>query len=407
MKKLAVLLMGVSALLSAALPLMAQAVPTHIVHPPIRVASGPQDPFNPMGILPAEFKAAYGFNRIPNQGQGQTIALVDAYDDPNIASDLAYYASYFHLTPCNFTKVKLGTVQGQGWDLEESLDVQQTCALAPQANIVLVEAASADDTDLYAAVQVAVAPPYNATVVSMSWGEAEFNGEQNYDRYFCNILNGNGEPVTFVAATGDSGHDTYYPSTSPCVVAAGGTTLALATGAPLSNPLELNYGTETAWADGSGGVSCYGGIFPPCTQGGEPQPSWQNTACSPWTTQLRCVPDISADANPGVPVYDTYSYGGWVEIGGTSAPTPDWASFFTLVNSRRVLAGGTTLSQAAQDLYNIYYSADYSTDFHDITSGTNGNCGSQCTAGVGYDLVTGIGTYQANNLYAPLVADPH
>jgi hypothetical protein len=106
-------------------------------------------------------------------------------------------------------------------------------------------------------------------------------------------------------------------------------------------------------------------------------------------------------------VYDTYSYGGWVEVGGTSVASPDWASFFTLVNSRRVLAGGTTLSQAAQDLYNIYYSADYSTDFHDITSGTNGNCGSQCTAGVGYDLVTGIGTYQANNLYAPLVADPH
>jgi len=121
--------------------------------------------------LPRSFKAAYGFNQINNQGQGQTIALVDAYDDPNIASDLAFYASYFHIAPCNFTKVKLGTVTGQGWDLEESLDVQQACALAPQANIVLVEAASSNDTDLFTAVQVATAAPYNATVVSMSWAK--------------------------------------------------------------------------------------------------------------------------------------------------------------------------------------------------------------------------------------------
>jgi len=410
MKKLSVLLFGVSALLVVSPPVMAQAAaPRHIVHPPIVVAPGPYNPSSPQGILPVEFKAAYGFNRIPNQGQGQTIALIDAYDDPNITSDVAFYASYFHLGPCNFTKVKLGTVEGQGWDLEESLDVEQACALAPQANIVLVEAASDNDTDLYAAIQVAVAAPYNATVVSMSWGEQEFDGEQNYDVYFCNVLNGNGQPVTFVAATGDSGHYTYYPSTSPCVVAAGGTTLALLTAAPLSNPLQMNYGGETAWQYSSGGVSCYGGIFPPCTQGGEPQPSWQNPACSPWTTQNRCVPDIASDGNPntGVPVYDTYSYVGWVPVGGTSLASPDWASFFTLVNSARVLAGRTTLSHAAEDLYNVYYSGNYSTNFHDITSGTNGSCGSMCTAGVGYDLVTGIGSYQANDLYPPLVADPN
>jgi subtilase family serine protease len=122
------------------------------------------------------------------------------------------------------------------------------------------------------------------------------------------------------------------------------------------------------------------------------------------------VPDISSDANPGtgVPVYDTYSYGGWVQVGGTSVATPDWGAFFTLVNSKRVANGGTTLSQAAQDLYTLYYnSSDYATDFHDITSGTNGSCGLDCTAAAGYDLVTGIGSFQANNLYSALVADPN
>jgi hypothetical protein len=205
--------------------------------------------------------------------------------------------------------------------------------------------------------------------------------------------------VTYIAATGDSGHGTIYPSTSPCVIAAGGTSLALSTAAPLANPFLLDYGHETAWNGSGGGVSPY-----------ESQPSWQNPACATWSTTNRCVPDIASDANPGtgVPVYDTYSFNGWVQVGGTSVATPDWGSLFTLVNSQRVLNGGTTLSQADQDLYTFYYnSGDYAAYFHDITSGTNGNCGSQCTAGVGYDLVTGIGSYQAQNLWAAMVAASH
>jgi subtilase family serine protease len=396
MKKLFVLSIGMMVLLAVTLPLAAQSpASSHTVYPPIKVAPGPQNPNNPSGILPRSFKAAYGFNQINNQGQGQTIALVDAYDDPNIASDLAFYASYFHIAPCNFTKVKLGTVTGQGWDLEESLDVQQACALAPQANIVLVEAASSNDTDLFTAVQVATAAPYNATVVSMSWGEGEFSGELADDSYFCNILNGNGQPVTFVAASGDGGHGTIYPSASPCVVAAGGTSLVLSTTLPLGNPFLLNYGHETAWDGSGGGVSPY-----------ESQPSFQNPACATWSTSGRCLPDIASDANPGtgVPVYDTFSYGGWVQVGGTSVASPDWGGFFVLVNSARAIAGKGSLSQADYDLYQIYYSSNYANDFHDITSGTNGGCGSQCDAGPGYDLVTGIGTYQANVLYSALVA---
>jgi subtilase family serine protease len=391
----------VLALLVASLPLQAQRpeAPTGYAHTNVVVNSGLHPDFQAYGILPVEFRAAYGFNQIPNLGRGMTIALIDAYNDPNITSDLAYYANYFHLQPCNFQVVQLGSVDGQGWDIEESLDVQQACALAPQANIILVEAATDSNADLFTAVSVAVAPPYNANVVSMSWGSNEFSGETEYDSHLCNITNGNGQPVTFVAATGDSGHYTYYPGTSPCVVAAGGTTLALSTATSLPNPLSLDYGSESAWRDGSGGISSY-----------EAQPSWQVAACELYQPNgKRCTPDISSDANPnpGVPVYDTYSTGGWLDAGGTSVAAPDWASFFTLVNSARVLAGKPVLSQAAQDLYNIYYSNNYDTDFHDITSGINGNCGLDCEALPGYDLTTGIGSYQANNLFAPLVADPN
>lgn len=400
MKKLSVLSVGMLALLAATLPLMGQApyAPPGFAHTNVVVADVQH--FNkPTGILPVQYRAAYGFNQIPNFGAGVTIALVDAYEDPNITSDLAFYASYFHKGPCNFTVVNQATIKGQGWDLEESLDVQQACALAPQANIVLVEAASNSDNDLLTAVQTATQSPYNATVVSMSWGGGESSGELGDDSYFCNITNSMGQPVTFVAATGDGGHGTIYPSTSPCVVAAGGTSLALSTSTPLPDPLEINWGHETAWSGSGGGVSPY-----------ESQPSWQNPACATWSTTNRCVPDIAADANPGtgVPVYDTYSYSGWVQVGGTSVATPDWGSFFTLVNSERVAKGGTTLSMADPDLYTLYYnSSTYATDFHDVTSGTNGGCGSQCTAATNYDLVTGIGTFQANNLYPAMVADPN
>ncbi|MGB8886106.1 MAG: S53 family peptidase [Candidatus Korobacteraceae bacterium] len=392
MKKLSVLAIALLAVLVAAAPLIAQApAPSHTMQPPVRVMPGPQNPSSPTGILPREFRSAYGFNQIPNQGQGQTIAIVDAFDDPNIVSDLAFYANYFNFAPCNFTKVKLGTITGQGWDLEESLDVEQACAIAPSANIVLVEAATNNDSDLYAAVQLATQAPYNATVVSMSWGEGEFNGEQSNDSYFCNIVNGNGQAVTFLAASGDGGHGTIYPAASHCVIAAGGTELALSTAVPGPNPFTITYGHEQAWSGSGGGLSPY-----------EPQPSYQNPACATWSTSERCVPDI-ASVSFNIPVYDTYSYGGWVGVEGTSIASPDWASFFTLVNSGRALAGHGSLSQANYDLYQIYYSSNYSTDFHDITTGTNGGCGSQCTASTGYDLVTGIGSYQANNLYRALL----
>ena len=388
-----VLLICLASLLLAGIPLMAQSGGRMIFYPPVRVAAGPQNPQAPNGILPLQFKQAYGFNRIPNQGQGMTIALVDAFDNPNIASDLAFYANYFHLGPCNFTKVKIGDPpQDSGWGLEIALDVEQACALAPKANIVLIEAASNYDSDLFAGVQAAYSAPYNATAVSMSFGGSEDASELDYDSVFCNAVNGNGQPVTFFASSGDWGHGAYYPAASPCVISVSGTVMHLRQATPLSNVMALNYGNETVWSSTGGGVSAY-----------EPQMSWQNPACSTWSTTNRCIPDISSIAQ-NIPVYDTFGYGGWVTVQGTSISSPDWAAFMTLVNSGRVLQGKGTMSQAAYDLYQDYYSSNYLNDFHDLTTGSNGGCGSQCTAQTGYDLVIGIGTFQAHNLYWTLLA---
>src|ERR1700685_4210838 len=130
MRKLSLLLAGTMILLAASAG-VAQSPDLHHIYAttPVRVANIPQTPNNPSGTLPGLFRSAYGFNRIPNQGAGQTIALVDAFDDPNIASDLAFYANYFHYGPCHFQKVIVGSpLQGQGWDLVESLDVQQARA---------------------------------------------------------------------------------------------------------------------------------------------------------------------------------------------------------------------------------------------------------------------------------------
>ncbi len=354
--------------------------PDHIfVKPYVGRASAAPNSNVPMGILPVQYRAAYGFNRTPNQGQGQTIALVVAYDDPNVADDLAFYANYFHLTPCNFQKVKVGNpFEGGDWDLTASYDVEQACAIAPGANVLLVEATTDSLADLFNAIAVASSSPYNASVIVMSWGTPEFQGEQSFDSYLCNIVNGNGQPVTFVAAT----NWVVYPAASPCVVAAGQTVLTLSTVLPPAYPLQLDYGSESAWS--RGGISAY-----------ESRPSWQNPACSGFSAVNRCLPDIAADAE-NLPVYDTYDQGGWREVDAPGLSAPAWGAFFTLVNSGRASQGKNTLNQAAADMYAIYYSSDYLTDFHDILTGD--------LAGPGYDLATGIGTYQADKLFSALVA---
>jgi subtilase family serine protease len=372
--------------LLSALPLLGQSAAQRQAHTTIVIL--PQSPDGigkPSGIFPAQMKTAYGFKQIPNYGKGQIIGIVDAYDDPNIESDLGVFDQQFGLPACTTANGCFQKVYANGtpppkngnWATEISLDVEWSHAIAPQAKILLVEGAGQSNAQLYQAVDVAV--QNGASVISMSWGTNEYSGETSDDSHF------NVSHVTFVAASGDSGHQSIYPAASPFVVAVGGTTLTInsSTGA---------WQSEAAWSGSGGGTSVY-----------EPEPSYQASA---QTSGQRGIPDVAYDADPksGVPIYDTVGITGllgWVKVGGTSMAAPQWAGLFAIANSIRAGFGKSALNQVQ---FSLYPAAEG--DYHDITSGTNGSCGAQCTAGPGYDFVTGVGSPQANLLIRPLVTAP-
>jgi subtilase family serine protease len=378
---------ALAVLLVAAWPVAAQSHAGY-VHPPYKhfLSSGSVVPA--AAIYPRKMRTAYGFNVIKNYGQGQTIGIVNAYDDPNIESDLGTFSTAFGLPACTtangcFQKIMpAGTPKDtSGWTNEIAIDVEWAHSIAPKARILLSEAKSNSFADMYAAVDAAVAN--GASVVSMSWSGSEYSGETGDDVHF------NVAGVTFVAASGDSGYSggPQYPAASPYVVGVGGTTLTVnsSTGAWVS---------ETAWSGSGGGVSTY-----------EAEPSYQGGYQS---TGKRGIPDVAYDGNPssGVPAYNSYNcgfacYTGWNQWGGTSIGTPQWAGLFAIVNSVRHAFGKATLTQPQFLLYPASEG-----DYHDITSGTNGSCGTYCTAAPGYDFVTGVGSPQANLLIPALVSAP-
>jgi len=354
-------------------------------------ASGqPAPPTTAFG--PGQVRHAYGFDQITNQGRGQTIGLVDAYDDPSIEADLGVFNAQFGLPACTssngcFRKVYVGgkkPVANANWAVEIALDVEWAHAMAPQANIVLVEARSNSLSDLIAASKAAVSN--GASVVSMSWTTGEFSSEKNTDNSF--LASG----VTFLAASGDSGTGVSYPAASPDVVAVGGTSLSL--------DANGNYLAETAWSGSGGGLSTV-----------EHEPSFQAQFNIPNDPQgHRGVPDVSYNANPGTgyAVYDSVAingYAGWFQVGGTSAGTPQWAALVAIANSLRSAAGKAHLSSTDPSLYTLAQAAA-NADFNGITQGSNGACGAVCNAAAGYDYVTGLGTPQVPVLITALVARP-
>lgn len=344
-------------------------------------------------MTPAQLSAAYGFAQSPDTGAGQTIAIVDAYNDPNIQADLAAFSKQFNLPQANLTVLNQNgqTVNlpqsDASWSLEIALDVEWVHALAPAAKIVLVEANSANVGDLMKAVQTAA---NNANVVSMSWGGSEFQGEQQYDSsaYF-------GKPgVTFVAASGDTGgaSGAQWPASSPNVVSVGGTSLALSAAG--------GYGSETAW-DGnfswfSGASGSGGGVSTI-----EAMPSYQASALGTAYASGRVTPDVASDADPGtgLAVYDSYGATGWTIVGGTSAGAPVWSAIVANADQARTAnhLGSLSSSQTLAFLYGLSGSStSYAANFHDITTGAN----FVAFAAPGYDAVTGLGTPIANNLIA-------
>jgi len=338
---------------------------------------------NPVGYDPAQIRHAYGFDQITfsngavvGDGHGQTIAIVDAYDDPNIFKDLDVFDKTFGLLSYGDSSSFLtkATPQGKpkanaGLAGEISLDVEWAHAIAPGAKILLVEARSASLSDLLSGVSYAGSQP-GVVAVSMSWGGSEFNTESLFDSYFTSA------GVTYVASAGDS-PGAIWPATSPNVLAIGGTSLA-----GLNTAGDYSSATETAWSSSGGGTSSY-----------ESLPSYQSGVTG---TSTRSTPDVSYDADPnwGIAVYDTVSYfgqTGWFQVGGTSAGTPQWAALVAIADQGLHLAGYSSLSGASQTLPDLYKMAttSSSTYFHDI--------------GSVYSQVTGLGTPIANHIVQGLI----
>src|SRR6266581_2866466 len=182
-------------------------VPDGYARPPIHVKGNATSA--PTGLSPSQVQHAYGFDQISNRGAGQKIAIVDAYDDPNIASDLTTFKGKFGIQPgdCNFQKIYAAGSRPKtdaGWSLEIALDVEWACAIAPEATIILVEAASNSYANLFQAVDVAALQ--GASAISMSWGGGESSSEVTYDSHFVH------SNVIFTASSGDGGYGVEYPA---------------------------------------------------------------------------------------------------------------------------------------------------------------------------------------------------
>jgi hypothetical protein len=311
---------------------------------------------------PQYLRAAYN---VAAGGEGQTVAVVDAYDAPDAENDLAQYRAKFGLPPCTtangcFTKIDQNgghdyPAPNLGWAQETSLDIQMVSAICPSCHILLVEATNAQISNLGVGVNRAVA--LGANVVSNSYGSEEWS-EQVHDEaaYY------NHPGVAVVASTGDSGYGVSFPASSPHVVAVGGTTLLQAANTSVRKAV------ETVWSRAGSGCSAY-----------EPKPAWQtDTGCT-----KRSVADVSAVADPstGVWVY-VGTDGGWEVFGGTSAAAP-------IVGALYALAGNPSSSAEMAS-----YPYANNSSLNDVVAGSNGTCTATylCTGSPGYDGPSGLGT---------------
>ncbi len=322
------------------------------------------------GYGPASLQSAY---RLPSAtaGGGETVAIVDAFDDPSAASDLAAYRAAWGLPRCDagcFTKVNQDgkasplprTARLSGWPTEESLDLDMVSAICPNCHILLVEASNARAASLGAAVNTAVS--MGAKYVSNSYGAPESAADRALDsKYYRH------PGVAVTASAGDNGYGLSYPAASRYVTSVGGTSLRQASGP--------RGWTERAWGNTGQGAGTGAGC-----SADDAKPAWQaDTGCA-----MRTENDVAADANPntGVAVYDSYDQHGWLEAGGTSAAAPIVAAVFALAGP------------PAAGSYPSSYPYAHASSLFDVTSGADGSCAGSylCTAKTGYDGPTGLGS---------------
>jgi hypothetical protein len=315
---------------------------------------------------------------VNGDGSGETIALVEAFHDPYLASDLNTFDQTYGLPAANLiVESRAGQVSNPSWDLEESLDVEWAHAIAPGAALLVVEAKSQSLQNMLTAVKAARKTP-GVVTISMSWGFQEFAKEASYNSLFTTPARHRG--ITFLASSGDSGPQggTIWPSVAPEVVSVGGTSLNLDTGG--------RYETETAWYDSSGGYSRF-----------EPEPGYQRSVQA---SGKRSDPDVAFDGDPdtGVQVYQTSLYtgqGSWYMVGGTSLGSPAWAAIIAIADQGRALEGKGSLDGPTQTLPALY--ALPSTDFNLVAPLS----AQQSTAA---NTSTGLGTPNGTALISDLVA---
>jgi subtilase family serine protease len=336
---------------------------------PRRLSNGANAIPSGVGYGPSQLQSAYLLPSSTN-GSGETVAVVDAYNDPNAASDLATYRSDAGLPACGSGCFSVVNQNGAasplpsnagttGWDVEESLDIDMVSAVCPLCHIILVEVNSPTTANLGTGVNSAVS--LGAKFVSNSYGGSESTSDPTYDTDYYNHPG-----VAVTASAGDDGYGVEYPAASPGVTAVGGTSL--------TKDSSSRGWSESVWGSASGGEGTGSG----CSTI-EAKPSWQSDAnCS-----KRSVADVSAvaDPNTGVAVYDTYQSGGWDVYGGTSASSPIIASVYALAGTPSSGSNPASFPYA------------HTSSLNDVTSGANGSCGNDlCTAGTGYDGPTGLGT---------------
>ena len=306
----------------------------------------------PTGRKPNEIYYAYGIDKVTPTGAGQTIAIVVPAGSETLVNDLHVFSQQFGLPDASIQFIYpqgVPTTHSDSWALETSLDAEWAHAAAPGAKLLMVICNTSAISGLVQGIDAAVAA--GAKIISLSWGSVEWSNQMSYDSH----LNING--VTIVAATGDSGYGTSWPSVQPHLIAVGGTQL-------------VSSGTsgtvvETAWSHGSGGISKY-----------YSKPSYQSKVQN---TLFRTTPDTSLNAS-GYTIYmgNYQSQKGYINVSGTSAAAPITAGLIARGYATRTLP-------LPSDLHlNLY--TNPTSFYRDITTGSNG-----VAATVGYDYDTGLG----------------
>ncbi|PJI84893.1 hypothetical protein [Luteimicrobium subarcticum] len=370
-----------TALQSGALPVGVASTPHQVLSQKAAPAasSSADDGEATTGYTPQQIQKRLG---LTGDGTGQTVAISIAYDYPTAKSDLNHYAAHFDLpltcdnadadpSDCFDLDVVYADgkqpAQDDGWNEEAALDLDSVHSVAPHAKIVLVEAEDASSAALYRAIDKAAA--LHPAAINNSWGMPEFSEESFYDSH-CVVT------TVCTQSTGDDAHPAGYSSTNPAILAVGGTNLKL--------DADGNTTGETAWSKTGGGLSYF-----------EKRPAYQDGIVS---SPFRGAPDVSfvADPRTGIATYVTLATEGgsyWTQVGGTSLSSPMWAGILADADQLRTAEGKAPFAAAGKDGDTIHQ-AVYSlgSALNDVTAGSNGLCGAECTAGPGYDTVTGLGS---------------